>query len=43
MIRPVRSSPTATASESASAAVARLLDAREQEDAVVGRETEADR
>ena len=40
-IRPVRSSPTATASRS-QPAVARLLDAREQEHAVVGREPERD-
>ena len=42
-IRPVRSSPIATASESRGAAVARLLDPREQEDAVVGGEAEGDR
>ena len=41
-IRPVRSSPIATAS-APSAAVARLLDPRQQEDAVVGREPERDR
>ena len=41
-IRPVRSSPIATDSESLGAAVARLLDPREQEDGVVGREAEGD-
>ena len=42
-MRPVRSSPSATASRVGRAAVVRLLDAREQEDAVVGGEPEGDR
>ena len=42
-MRPVRSSPSATASSFGRAAVVRLLDAREQEHAVVGREPERDR
>ena len=40
MMRPVRSRPQATAAVSGFAAVVCLLDAREQEDRVVGRETE---
>ena len=40
---PVRSTPTATASRSLQPAVARLLDAPEQEHAVVGREREDER
>ena len=39
-MRPVRSRPHATAARVRLAAVVRLLDAREQEDRVVGRETE---
>ena len=42
-IRPVRSSPIATALGVRGAVVARLLDPREQEDRVVGREAEGDR
>ena len=43
MTRPVRSSPSATASRFGRPVVVRLLDPREQEDAVVGREPEGDR
>ena len=43
MMRPVRSRPIATASESERAAVASLLDPGEQEDAVVGGQAERDR
>ena len=42
-MRPVRSSPSATASRFVEAAVARLLDPREEEDRVVGREAERGR
>ena len=41
--RPVRSSPSATASRFGEAALVRLADAGEQEDPVVGREAERDR